>query len=69
MAFNVMDKHGTYPTIYILDHEALSASTRGTWYAQDNGDGDSWNVWVITPDGGHYTWTVWESNGYITGVY
>jgi hypothetical protein len=50
----------------------------GAWYAQDNGDGDSWNVWVIItiPDGKGYqttygpiTWTVWQSNGFIRGVY
>jgi hypothetical protein len=53
---------------------ARKAYHYGEWYAQDKGDGDSWNVWVImkikNQDGTYtefdpFTWTVWESNGYI----
>jgi hypothetical protein len=59
---------------YLLQH----ANTHGAWYAQDNGDGDSWNVWVIITvkdqqgydvEFGPFTWTVWQSNGFIRGVY
>jgi hypothetical protein len=49
------------------------AIATGTWDAQDNGNGDSWTVTLLV-DQGHqsentYSWTVWESNGFIQGVY
>jgi hypothetical protein len=53
---------------------ARQAYHYGSWYASDNGDGDSWTVSVtITVDNndgtsteyGPISWTVWESNGYI----
>jgi hypothetical protein len=56
----------------IMKRLAQYANTHGTWYAQDNGDGDSWNVWVILKIDNseyHFTWTVWQSNGFIRGVY
>jgi hypothetical protein len=55
--------------IGIWDYYAELATTRGTWYAKDNGDGDSWNVWVVLGDKYQLTWTVWQSNGFIRGVY
>jgi hypothetical protein len=53
---------------------ARSACHNGQWYAEDNGDGDSWTVSVTitvanndgtSTDFGPMSWTVWESNGYI----
>jgi hypothetical protein len=56
-----------------MDFLARHANTHGVWYAKDNGDGDSWNVWVIIKiaedEYGPITWTVWQSNGFIRGVY
>jgi hypothetical protein len=56
----------------VMDKVAQHVNTHGTWYAQDNGDGDSWNVWVVIQYDNteyHITWTVWQSNGFIRGVY
>src|SRR5919106_492325 len=66
------DQYGNYPTVGVMDYLAGLANTHGIWYAQDNGDGDSWNVWVVIKSGNdeyHITWTVWQSNGFIRGVY
>ena len=55
-------------SVAFWDNLAEYANTHPVWYAQDNGDGDSWNVWVIIKsDQEEYriTWTVWQSNGYI----
>jgi hypothetical protein len=52
----------------IADRYAYNATAHGVWYAQDNGDGDSWKVWVVI-DEHQFTWTVWQSNGFIQGVY
>jgi hypothetical protein len=69
--FQPFRHQGTY-TNYL----ALSAYHYGTWSASPNGDGDSWNVSVTitidsergSTDYGPFTWTVWESNGYIQAV-
>jgi len=53
---------------------ARSAFHNGQWYAEANGDGDSWTVSVTitidnnngtTTDFGPMSWTVWESNGHV----
>src|SRR5918996_1432206 len=62
------DEKGNRYSTEVMDYLALSANTYGVWYAQDNGDGDSWNVWVIINED-QITWTVWQSNGFIRGVY
>jgi hypothetical protein len=61
------DEKGYRPD-YLMKRLAQYVNTHGAWYAQDNGDGDSWNVWVILKIDNseyHFTWTVWQSNGYI----
>jgi hypothetical protein len=67
LAFNVPDQYGQYPDYDAIRYLA-AANTHGKWYAQDNGDGDSWRVWVVI-SGKQYTWDVWQSNGFIRGVY
>jgi hypothetical protein len=68
MPFDKLRFNGVYDHAYSR-WIAKNAYPNGLWYAQDNGDGDSWNVWVVvkTQDYGEYhiTWTVWQSNGYI----
>jgi hypothetical protein len=66
------DQHGYGPGNE-LEYLAQSVSAHGLWYARDNGDGDSWTVWVTLKIGENQyqpiTWTVWQSNGFIRGVY
>jgi hypothetical protein len=70
----IKDEQGRPQTVDIIQFWARSAIDHryGTWYARDNGDGDSFTVWVDIRVGGSQAravWTVWQSNGYIRGVY
>jgi hypothetical protein len=74
IAFTVVQIENASPnySVAVWDNLAEYANTQPVWYAQDNGDGDSWNVWAVIKSGKeeyHITWTVWQSNGFIRGVY
>lgn len=64
---------GSRPTYDVVKYMAGAAATQGQWYAKDNGDGDSFTVTVVINvhynTETHISWTVWQSNGFIRGVY